>query len=85
MDGLSLFAFIQIVRRCQFVNRPDFICPIQKRAIRESPLRLINLPINLVMTADIEQYDLLVSNEEGQGDAIAIGEAYSMTTGELAG
>lgn len=42
-------------------------------------------PIYLIMTPDIEQHNLPLSDKQSQGDAIAVSEPDGMTAGELAG
>jgi hypothetical protein len=37
------------------------------------------------MTADVEKHDLLVGDDQCQGDAVSVGYADGMATGELAG
>ena len=43
------------------------------------------LAIYLVMAADIEQDDLIVGNQQSQGNAVTVGETDSMATRKFAG
>jgi len=52
----------------------------QERTGRVSPLA-----VNFVMTADIEKHNLLMEEDQCQGDAVTVGQAAGMATRELAG
>lgn len=43
------------------------------------------LPVNLVVATDVEQDDFFFGDQQSKGDAVAVGETDSMTTGKFPG
>jgi hypothetical protein len=62
-----------------------------KKAARWSPFvltdlsRIQDLPIQFVMTADVEQNDLMLADQQGQGNTVGIDKSDGMASGKLAG
>ena len=42
------------------------------------------LPVRLIMTADVQQDNFLIGNDDGQGDAIAVDDADGLNAFKLA-